>query len=113
MVIQIDLKRNPDVASLLADMEMGSKVKFLTSLKSKTSELAEFTLDKAAECSEADCKEHYDEGEEDDGESEEEAETDGDQMKKHSKMPFPDGSKNTPGGSQEQDKLAASLTAQI
>lgn len=114
MNIQIDLKANPAVADLIADMEMGDKVKFLTSIKSRNGELAEFTLDKAVECSEEDKREHYEEGDDDDeGESDEEAYADGDQMKKHSKMPAPGGSKNTPGGSVEQDRMAAALTGQL
>jgi hypothetical protein len=111
MKIQIDLKANPEVANLIADMEMGEKVKFLTSLQSRDGALAEFTLDKCVECSEEDKKEHYSDA--DEGESEEEAEVDGDEMKTHSKMPAPGGSKNTPGGSVEQDRLAAAMSAQI
>lgn len=111
MKIQIDLKANPEIANLISDMGMGEKVKFLTSLQSKSDSLAEFTLDKAAECSDADKTEHY--SDDDEGESEEEAEVDGDEMKKHSKMPAPGGSKNTPGGSVEQDRMAAAISAQI
>lgn len=107
MNIQVDLKANPEVADLISDMEMGKSVSFVTSLKSKNDSLAEFTLTRAEEGPE-------DEDEEDgDDESEEEAEVDGDQMKRHSKMPAPGGSQNTPGGSAEQDKLAAALSAQI
>lgn len=106
MIFQLDLKRQPQVADLIADMNMGDRVSFITSLKSKNDNLAEFTLEKAEE---APAKTE----EEEDGESEAETETDGDEMKTHAKMPAPGGSKNTPGGSAEQDKLAASLTAQL
>lgn len=106
MIIQIDLKRQPQVADLITDMNMGDRVSFITSLKSKNDTLAEFTLEKAEEAPEKT-------EEEEEGESEPEAETDGDEMKGHAKMPAPGGSKNTPGGSAEQDKLAASLTAQL
>lgn len=106
MIIQIDLKRNPQVADLIADLDMGAPVCFQTSLKSRNDSIAEFTLNKAEEGKEVD-------DESDPGESESESETDGDEMKDHSKMPAPGGSKNTPGGSAEQDKLAASLTAQL
>ncbi len=109
MLIQVDLKRNPQVADLIADLDMGAKVCFRTSLKSKNNELAEFTLEKADEAP----PEEEDDDENGDGESEAEAETDGDEMKTHAKMPAPGGSRNTPGGSAEQDKLAASLTAQL
>ena len=108
MLIQVDLKRQPQVAELIADLDMGSKVAFITSLKSRTGELAEFTLERAKEC---DDEEEGDENK--DGESESEAETDGDEMKSHSKMPAPGGSKNTPGGSQDQDRLAAAVSAQL
>lgn len=110
MIISIDLKRNPDVGSLISDMSMGEGVCFCTSLKSKSAELAEFTLEKAVETPES-MKDSDEES--DDEETDEEAETDGDEMKSHRKMPAPGGSPNTPGGSQEQDRLAASLTAQI
>lgn len=113
MKIQVDLKANPEVADLIGDMQMGDKVKFLTSLKMRNGEIAEFTMDKAVECSDEDKREHYESDDEDEGESMEEAEVDGDQMKRHSKMPAPGGSKNTPGGSVEQDRLAAALTAQL
>lgn len=105
MIIQIDLKRNPDVSSLIADMEMGEKVCFRTSLKSKSENLAEFTLEKAEEAG--------DDVDNDDAESEEESEEDGDEERDESKMPAPGGSPNTPGGSVEQDRLAASSTAQL
>lgn len=107
MIIQIDLKRNPEVADLIADMNMGDRVSFVTSLKSKNDSLAEFTLEKAEE---GPAKTEEEEG---DGESESEAETDGDEMPKHAKMPAPGGSTNTPGGSTEQDKMSAALTAQL
>lgn len=110
MEIQIDLKRNPQVADLIADMDMGSAVSFVTTLKSKSPELAEFTLERAEECEMPDNEEN-EEGEE--GKSDEEAETDGDMMKKHAKMPAAGGSRNTPGGSVDQDRMAASMTAQI
>lgn len=109
MTITVDLKRNPDVLDLIADMQMGDRVSFVTSLKSKSDQLAEFTLDRAEEGPEKKEEDNEDE----DGESEEEAEVDGDEMKMHAKMPAPGGSKNTPGGSVEQDKLAANLTAQL
>lgn len=109
MIIQVDLKRNPSVADLIADMSMGDGVCFRTSLKSKSDNLAEFTLEKAMEVPD-DMKDDDDsEGDE----SEEEAETDGDEERTHSKMPAPGGSQNTPGGSVEQDRLAAALSAQI
>lgn len=110
MVISIDLKRNPDVADLLSGLEMGDKVKFFTSLKSNNGELAEFTLDKADECNDSDMKEHYSDEESDD---EDQAEIEGTEQKRHSKMPAPGGSPNTPGGSRDQDRMAAALTAQI
>ncbi len=109
MIIQVDLKRNPAVGDLISDMSMGDGVCFCTSLKSKNGELAEFTLEKAVETPD-DMKDPEEEG---DGEGEAEAVTDGDQMKKTAKMPAPGGSRNTPGGSDEQDKMAAALTAQI
>jgi hypothetical protein len=108
MNIQVDLKRNPDVASLISDLNMGDGVCFCTSLKSRSADLAEFTLEKAVETPES-----MKDSDEDEEESEDEAEVDGDQMKKTAKMPAPGGSPNTPGGSVEQDRLAASLTAQI
>lgn len=109
MTIQVDLKRQPDVANLIADLDMGAKVCFITSLKSRTGELAEFTLERAEECD--DETEGDDENEE--GESQDEAEADGDQMKNTPKMPAPGGSKNTPGGSTDQDRLAAAVSAQL
>ncbi len=110
MVISIDLKRNPDVADLISSMSMGDKVKFITSLKSSNGELAEFTLDHADECSpEEEAK--YESG--DEADNEDQAEVEGTEQKRHSKMPAPGGSPNTPGGSQQQDKMAAALTAQI
>lgn len=111
MIFQLDLKRNPEVGDLIADMQMGDRICFITSLKSKNDAIAEFTLERARECSPDEMADE--EGGEGDGESESEAETDGDQMKKHAKMPAPSGSKNTPGGSQEQDRMAAALTAQL
>ncbi len=108
MNISVDLKANPDVADLIADMEMGDKVCFRTSIKSKNGEIADFTLERAEEADDSD-----EDSEDDEGESEKEAEVDGDEMKEHSKMPAPGGSKNTPGGSVEQDRLAAALSAQI
>lgn len=109
MLIQVDLKRQPQVADLIADLSMGDGVCFCTTLKSKSENLAEFTLEKAMETPE-DMK---DSDESDDEESESEAEEDGDEERKHSKMPAPGGSQNTPGGSVEQDRMAAALTAQI
>lgn len=109
MIIQVDLKRNPNVADLIADMSMGEGVCFRTSLKSKSDNLAEFTLEKAMEVPD----EMKDDDDSDDEESESEAEEDGDEERKHSKMPAPGGSQNTPGGSVEQDRLAAALTTQI
>lgn len=104
MLIQIDLKRNTEVADLITDMQPGDRVSFITSLKSKNDNLAEFTLEKAEE---GPAKT------EEDDEGESEAETDGDEMEMHAKMPAPGGSKNTPGGSADQDKMAAALTAQL
>lgn len=110
MTIQVDLKRNPAVADLIADLSMGDGVCFCTSLKSKSDQLAEFTLEKAVETPDS-MKDSDEEAE--DGESEEEAEVDGDEQRVHAKMPAPGGSKNTPGGSVEQDRMSAALTAQI
>jgi hypothetical protein len=110
MKIQVDLKKQPEVADLISDLSMGDKVKFLTSLRMKNGDLAEFTLDKAMECSPEEKAMHYSD---DDEESMEEAEVDGDQMKTHAKMRSPGGSANTPGGSYEQDRLAASTAAQV
>jgi hypothetical protein len=107
MIFQLDLKRNPEVGDLIADMQMGDKVCFITSLKSKNDAIAEFTLERAREASDTDAEP------EEDGESEKESEVDGDEMEDTAKMPAPGGSKNTPGGSQEQDRMAASLTAQL
>ena len=96
MRIQVDLKQNPEVADLIADMQPSDKVKFLTSLRSKNENLAEFTLDKAAECSPEDKKEHYSENEEGDDE--------GEMME--------DEGENTAGGSKQQDRMAAEQAAQ-
>lgn len=108
MVFQIDLKRNPAVADLISEMSMGEGVCFRTSLKSKSDNLAEFTLEKAMEVPD-DMKDD----DSDDEESDSEAEEDGDEERKHSRMPAPGGSQNTPGGSVEQDRMAAALSAQI
>lgn len=108
MILQFDLKRQPEVADLISDMQMGERVCFIASIKSKNDAIAEFTFEKAKECDPEDMDE-----EKDDEESETEAEVDGDEMPKHSKMPAPGGSRNTPGGSAEQDKMAAALTAQL
>ena len=108
MILQFDLKRQPQVADLISDMQMGDRVCFIASIKSKNDNIAEFTFEKAKECGPDDMEE-----ENDDEESETEAVVDGDEMPKHAKMPAPGGSRNTPGGSAEQDKLAASLTAQL
>ena len=113
MIIQIDLKRNPDISSLIADMNMGDPVKFITTLKSRNDTLAEFTLEKAEELSPDEMKEREDDGDGEDAENADEDTAEGDSMKSHSKMPAPSSSPNTPGGSQEQDKTAAALTAQL
>lgn len=109
MILQFDLKRQPEVADLISDMQMGERVCFIASIKSKNDAIAEFTFEKAKECGPEDAGEEGD----DDEESETEAVVDGDEMPKHSKMPAPGGSRNTPGGSAEQDKMAAALTAQL
>lgn len=109
MNITVDLKRNPDIADLISNMQMGDGVCFCTSLKSKDDNLAEFTLDRAMET--PDSMKEDESSEEDDSHAE--AVEDGDEMESHAKMPSPNGSRNTPGGSSEQDKLAASLTAQL
>lgn len=92
MLITIDLKRQPQVADLIADMDMGSGVCFKTSLKSRNDSLAEFTLEKAEEY-ENDAKEEDDNEEADEGDE--------------------DASTNTPGGSVQQDKMAAAVSAQL
>ncbi len=96
MIIQIDLKRNPQVADLIADADMGTGVCFKTTLKSRSDALAEFTLEKAEECD----NEPADDG---DGSDAENAGDNADES----------GSTNTPGGSVMQDKLAAASTAQL
>lgn len=108
MILQFDLKRQPQVADLISDMQMGDKVCFVASIKSKNDNIAEFTFEKAM-----DCPDDMMDEESDANESENEAETDGDEMPDHSKMPAPGGSRNTPGGSADQDKMAAALTAQL
>lgn len=103
MLIQVDLKRNPMVADLISDMQMGDSVSFITSLKSKTGDLAEFTLDRAEEGPVEDkTGDGTDEGDEGEGEGESVNTGNG-----------AGGSANTPGGSKEQDRMAAALTAQI
>ncbi len=106
MIFQIDLQRNPQVGDLIADMNMGDSVAFRTSLKSKSDKLAEFTLEKAMETP----KEMMDDEE---GEGTDAEENSDGEESDNAKMPAPTGSQNTPGGSAEQDKMAAALTAQI
>jgi len=98
MLIQVDLKRNPDVADLIADMNMGDGVCFKTTLKSRSDALAEFTLEKAEECE----TEPADANDGDGTDAENSADNAGES-----------GSTNTPGGSVEQDKMAAASTAQL
>ncbi len=101
MIIQIDLKRNPDVSDLIADMNMGDGVCFYTSLKSRSPALAEFTLEKAEEC---DLSKMQDDGDGSDTEnSADNASENADESE----------SQNTPGGSMMQDKMAAATSAQI
>lgn len=97
MIFQIDLKRQPQVADLIADLDMGSGVCFMTTLKSRTDALAEFTLEKAEEC---DASKVVDDGDGPD------AETSADNADESE-------STNTPGGSRMQDKMAAATTAQL
>lgn len=115
MLFQIDLKRQPQVADLIAGMDMGTPVKFITTLKSNKNDLAEFTLEKAEELSPEEMKARETENDADEGGEqmdEAQAEKEGTQ-RPHSRMPFTGGSQNTPGGSQDQDRLAAATSAQI
>lgn len=96
MVFQVDLKRQPAVADLIADMQPGDRVSFITSIKSKSPSLAEFTLEKAEEAPPQAADDNTDEGAGDEAEA-----------------PVTDASQNTPGGSVMQDRMAAASTAQI
>lgn len=101
MTITVDLKRQPQVADLISDLDMGAPVAFQTTLKSKNGEIAEFTLERAEEGKAADDK--NDDGDEGVDEDEAESVNTGNGA---------GGSANTPGGSKEQDRMAAALTAQ-
>jgi hypothetical protein len=86
--ITIDLKKNPDVADLIADMDPGAKICLYTGIKAKDDQTLTLTLDSAEQCE--DKSDDEDESEEEDSEESDEAETSDEKPKK--KMLFPDDS---------------------
>lgn len=47
--IDIDLKQNPDIANLVADLEPGAKIELSTSIKAKDDQTLTLTIESASE----------------------------------------------------------------
>ena len=91
--ITIDLKKNPDVADLVADMDPGTSICLTTSIKAKDDQTLTLTLDSAEECESKD-EEDAEDSEEDTEETDEtdETEDEGAKPKKGGLKLFPDAS---------------------
>lgn len=99
--ITLMFKKEPEIQNLVADMEMGKKLLLVASIASKSDESVEVTIEGATDDpNEAARLMQEDAGESEAGAGDGEGEVPG--------APAPGGSQNTPGGSVEQDLMAAS-----